>query len=525
MSQMLVILLRQDGLVCWCVAAGHIKEVLNIGYELKLLLAWLRHYPQAQVQLIVDLIEEEVYIEASPSLFQWEQSVYAAKQLRKRFPKTEFSRTLLHSVQVLPWQTSSGLLLVAGFNEDTLLIKVTGWLDAAQIAVTGIYSSVSLIPSLFEQLFFSSKARRNALAKKAYFLLMRTGKDTFRQLLMVNGQLRSTREVQLRDKSLLGQMQQLLQEVKLLDKFVHAQRILDYSVVPSLYYLGEDQEDIEIAWSVFQHSPYIETPATDQFIAASSLMEDKLAVGIASDSLLMLNLVNHPKASDYLPPIVKQAQQVKHIKTGVWLAVFAVIVALILYFVDFLIKQHSYDDSMSGLQVQHQRYQQYLTELNKKNSVGLDPAILKLSVELVDQVESVMLRQQLAPYLLSLSQVLAKHPTIQVKGVIWESLVKKSNNPNVVVNKTIDLTEFSVELSATIVVDNATRLKTVLDMMESFLATLTHSAQIAKVDILQKPVDLDSSRPLTIKAEESMQIAIQAFPFKLKIMFKDLPSL
>jgi hypothetical protein len=123
------------------------------------------------------------------------------------------------------------------------------------------------------------------------------------------------------------------------------------------------------------------------------------------------------------------------------------------------------------------------------------------------------------PYLTELARILAQHQTIQLMSVAWVAdPVSISGVPKTV----LDATDFSIELSADIVVDNKTRLNSVLQQMEAFVSTLSASPEIAQVTVLEKPLDLDSSKLLTINADDATENSLLRFPFKVNLKFKSL---
>jgi hypothetical protein len=189
------------------------------------------------------------------------------------------------------------------------------------------------------------------------------------------------------------------------------------------------------------------------------------------------------------------------------------------YFVDFYVKKLGFQSATEALTIEKTRYTAALDALNEKMHIDLPAEQIKRSVEFVTAAQQTMHNQQMRPYLTELARILAQHQTIQLMSVAWVAdPVSISGVPKTV----LDATDFSIELSADIVVDNKTRLNSVLQQMEAFVSTLSASPEIAQVTVLEKPLDLDSSKLLTINADDATENSLLRFPFKVNLKFKSL---
>jgi hypothetical protein len=516
MKDLLMICLRQESIACWRVSGNKVIAVLQFPVEPQPLFAWLKNFSGVGIHLLLDLAEEEVYIDNSPMLFPWEQTSFATRQLRKRFPKTDFCHYRFDTNKALPWESRSGFLLTSGFNDDVSLIKLLSWLEVAKTPVLSIHSLGLLLPSLFSYIWFSHRTQHEAWAEKPHFLLTRTGRDSFRQILIVNGELRTIRQIQLRDQATMDQMQQLLQEIRLLDKFVHTQKMIAYDQTPDLYYLGSNQEDSEAAWQVFQHSPY-GLAGRSAFMSVASLMPQTIDQTLVDDILPVLAFGQRNIAGNYFPKVVLDSKQYRQFQQGLWLSLLVIVIVFFGYAITFAVKTMNSDIAMNSLQQQHTRYQALVHQLQSQLHLDVPVDQLKLSVEFVDHVHATTEKQDSLPYFLDLSDVLENYPTIHLSDLAWLPSTDNQQPDN-----KMDTTAFSLHLSAVITADANTRLRQVMDKMDHFLSDLKNQPSIKQVTLLKKPIDLDSSRPLSIKAEDTIE-TVQSYPFELTLTFKAIP--
>ncbi len=512
----IVILLREDTLLCWRTVGNAMHDLVQFPIEPEPLFAWLKNFPNPSVQLVVDTLAEEVYIEPSPMLFPWEQDDFAQRHLRRRFPKTDFNQYRFDTSKAYPWESRSGLLLVSGFNEDQQLITLLSWLQSAEVAVTAIYSAALLLPRLFKEVWFSHPKQANIWHDKAHFVLSRTGVDSFRQYLIVDGNLRTVRQIQLRDQSLSEQMEQLLQEIRMLDKFVHSQKMIGYDITPDLYYLGATEEDTAVAWQIFESSPYA-SAGRGAFVATKSIAHFEGWHAADTDLIMMLAFGQRLDASDYLPPSVQKALHYQQAHNGFWALFFALAIAFVTYLVYFFVQTEGYANALASLHTQHTRYQQHLVQLQSQLDITIPVDQLKNMVETVEHIQSTSTKQVSLPYFVDLSQVLNNYPSIHVQELVWMSQSPSQTN------KKLDQESYDVVVSAVIAGNESTRLRHIMDTMDSFLKELKQKPSIAQVELLQKPVDLDSSRSITIIAEDSKEAKGQIYPFRLSIRFRRLP--
>jgi hypothetical protein len=181
----------------------------------------------------------------------------------------------------------------------------------------------------------------------------------------------------------------------------------------------------------------------------------------------------------------------------------------------FMAKAVSFDSTINALQNQHARYQALSVKFQSQLKITVPTDQLKSSVELIDSLQAASAKQEAVPYFFDFSDVLLRYPHIRLLEAAWSPDVGATSQKEI----KLDVGHFKLDISAAIVADSHMRLRTVLEMMDNFLADLTQKQSIQKVELVQKPVDLDSSRLLVIKADDRAD-SKQEYPFKIVISFK-----
>jgi hypothetical protein len=83
----------------------------------------------------------------------------------------------------------------------------------------------------------------------------------------------------------------------------------------------------------------------------------------------------------------------------------------------------------------------------------------------------------------------------------------------------LDRTDFDLLMTANIMADEHTRLRDIQNAMDAFVVDLGQKSSIAAVTIVEKPINIDSSRSLDIIAQDGGG-KVQLYPFKLLLSFK-----
>ncbi|MBP7900990.1 MAG: hypothetical protein KAZ85_03225, partial [Gammaproteobacteria bacterium] len=354
-----MLVLKQDAIVCAQLVQHLLVEVEELSYSQSVLVHWLNRHDVKQVKLILDLPEEELYVDRHPSLFPWEMKAYAERQKKRRFPSTEFMRYFYTKPVKLPWQSVSGELWLSGFNEDDMLLKLMDWLDDAEVMVQSVHSSMTLWQTMLLKTWFQGRSLLSRFEQQSLVLLVRVSQQEFRQLLFINGLLRTNRLVQIDARETDEQFKQLVQEINLLEKFAKAQKLLAQTASLHLFYMGQDTQDRHQAFSAFKQSNFASFVYEGHFTDMQSLTSDMKLTQLY-DRVMLLTLSSASLKSDYRPKIVQQVENVKQAAIALWGLWLVAVFVLFGYGLAFMTHQYETEQSIQKLAQVKQSQQEYI---------------------------------------------------------------------------------------------------------------------------------------------------------------------
>lgn len=514
-----IIVLKQDAIMCAQLTQHLLVDMDEVAHSQSALLHWLNRHDVKRVKVIIDLLEEELYVDRHPSLFPWEMKAYAERQQHRRFPSTEFSRHLYTQAPKLPWQPVAGELWLSGFNEDDMIQKLLTWLDDAQVMVSALYSSMSVLKTMMMKTWFSRHARQAAFQHQAMVLLVRTSDQDFRQLLLVNGQIRTNRQIHVEARELPEQMRLLIQEVNLLDKFAKAQKLLDQSAKLRLFYVGREAEDKQQAILAFQQSVFAEGSTKGHFADIQSLIAD-MHLSQLYDRLLVLTLSSARLSSDYRPKIVQQVDTIKKSTLTLWLSWKVAFLLLIGYGLSYLTHQHETEQATKQLMQLKQSQQDYIARYMAYNDLtfltNYTVEEIKQFVDGVDNIKQLQQHQDLLRVWKPLSQVLSAYPDVSLMKM---SLPKPSIKNGTKELQLIDASFQRVYLSLIFHASSQQKLVDMLAQVDKFVLALqsVESSRIKSVVMSQKPLDLDSGKALKLNLDDKPTLDRIPLPFEIVV--------
>jgi hypothetical protein len=484
------------------------EEVVRVSFDKDALTTWLKTVRGWSVYLVLDMIEEEVYVESLPALFDWERPLYMARQLKKRFPKTSFCHAQPIIGKGLPWQERGGLLRLQGFNDDHGLKQLITWLESSAVMLDGIYSLPFLLPSLMQNF--------NVFAhEKAVVYLVRIDADHFRQLLLIDGQVQTSRFIQVNDMSRKEQLVQMRHELSLLIKFVHGQKMLDYQIMPQMLYVTDDEADRLLAWQVFEHTPFCQRKDMDAFMALSDIQatDDHMPYETRLPALIMQQSAL-PK-THYMPALVQYVLQTRQIKQAIFWVVFLLLLGFIGYIGYFFVQTDYYEQGTTQLQHKKVEIRQQTHQIRQQFQLETSAHNLKTAVEWTRVIAQVQHNQALMQYLQDLSLVLTHFPSIQLTDIEWIAVDQAQ--------RSVLTQDYTVHVAAVILADSMTRLKTILQTLDDFVLTMQQQPSITAVKVSKKPVDIDSDNSFSVKVDDEQRDLINnpyVYPFAFTLIFK-----
>lgn len=518
-----ILVLTQDVIMC-----AHLKQHLLISmdevpHSQTALLHWLNRHQVKRVKVILDLQEEELYVDRHPNLFPWEMKAYAERQVHKRFPATDFSRFLYTQSPKLPWQTVSGDIWLSGFNEDDIIQKLINWLEDAEVMVESFHSSMSLLKALLMKTWFNHRSLQQQFNQQTQVLLVRVAAQDFRQLLIVKGHIRTNRQIHIDAKEPDEQMRLLIQEVNLLDKFAKTQKMLDPQATLAIFFLGQDREDSLQASTAFQNSVFAKTSPVKHFTDLQSMIAD-LTLDQLYQRLLVRSLSSFGLKSDYQPHLVKQVQAIRQASLAVWVLWFTGVVFLLGYVMTFMTQQHEREQANLRLSQVSQAQQSYITRYMTYNDIPIlsefSLSDIKGAMDAQDAIKQMQQQQTIEAMLVPISQVLSRHPSVTLLDVVIEAdSVQATNAPKNTTKATQDGRFKRVLLSLVIEVTPSSSLAEKIEQVNRLIADFAQVApkRFIAANVTKVPFSVDSSQALKFSLEESAKKEQLYIPFEVTL--------
>lgn len=502
-----IIVIKQAKLVCVKLKQHLVVTMAEIESNQKALTHWLKINKVERVKLILDLMEEELYVDHHPSLYMWELRTYAERQQKRRFPVTDFSRYQFSSSIQLPWNPVKGELLVSGFNEDAIVINLMSWLDKAEILVDSIHSSMSILYTMLINTWFDTRSAKIKLKSQTIVMLVRVSEQDFRQLLFVNGVIRTSRQVHLDADDYKEKMQILLQELNVLEKFAKSQKMISATDGLHIYYIGLDDDDRQQASTFFAQTSFSVLSEDSHFADMQTLMSC-VAKQHLYDRFLVLVLSSAQLASDYYPNAVGKVHQVKKARLALWMLVSSFFLLLIGYILNHLTYLHETEQSLQRMIGLQQEYRAYVDRFAIQNQNGETNSYslqhLKLTVEAIDAINAMQQERDFFPFLVPISKILADYSDIHLIKLDFSKSILPSGNAS---SDGVKLGFDHISLILEIEVEPQSRLSDKIDRVDMLIRQLNEiepkgvfSAQLVKV-----PFNVDSRQQLRLKVDNSMK--------------------
>lgn len=514
-----IITLKQDAIICARLTQHLMVGMEEVAHSQSALLSWLNYYDVKRVKIILDLSEEELYVERHPSLFPWEVKSYAERQQHRRFPSTPYTRYLYTQSPKLPWQSFSGELWQSGFNDHDIIEKLLSWLNNAEVMVESLHSSMSILKTMMLKTWFAGRVQLKNFQQQAMVLLVRVAEQDFRQLLIVDGHIRTNRQIHVDAKELPEQMRLLIQEVNLLDKFAKTQKLITQEVRLQLFYVAREAEDKQQAIQVFQKSPFAEFSPTSHFADMQSLIAD-VHLHQLYERLLALTLSSARLTSDYRPKIVQQVQAVRQGAFALWLLWAASLLFLIGYGFSYITNEYETKQSIEKLVQLKEEQQDYIARYMTYNDLDLlrtySVEDIKQVVDGVDKIQEIQQQQLLMPFWQPLSRVLSDYPDVTLMRMSFAKPIIRNGTKEIQV---IDSSIKQVNLSFILHASSQLKLVEMLGQIDRFIVALQtiEPNRIKKVTMIQKPLDLDSSKALKLNLDDKSDLDRIPLPFELLV--------
>jgi hypothetical protein len=514
-----ILLVRQHDLVGVQLTNRRIVHRVELDHRDDSLTDWILKNKVTSVKLIVDLIEEELYVEESPALYLWERSAFAERQLRRRFPVSTLANYWFSQQVGLPWIQSRGDLRLSGFNDETRLNPIMRCFDAAQVRLTSIHSSMSLFHAWIKKAFLLNHKSLTDFNTQTIALLVQVNDRAVKQFLFVSGQVRVSRTIYLESNEVTERMALLLQELRVVEKFAKAQKMMPLSHEMSLFYLARDQQEAQAFFNyVLNHRSNVSLSRNHVFDIHSQM--GALEAFPPSYDQLMINLLVQSRLdSDYLPKAVLKSQHVNQGVNALWLMSGLLLMVFVSYLSHHVNELTMMDQEIVRLSEMNQQYQLKITQLKQANDhkevEKEDLLKIKNHMNAVDAIRHIQKDRDLSQLLLPLSQVMMEFKDINITHI-------DVTFPEGEKSASVEVTEpliAHMTVSLEIQVEPDALLSAKIKQVERLVRAINESdyAISLKAKLVKSPFNVNSEASLRMRLEDRRHHEDISVPFELTI--------
>lgn len=390
---------------------------------------------KAEVKLVLDLIDEDLYFEWVPKVMPWEKAALL-KRRKERLMSDSIALSEVHSTNQTR-KSKKGrreeLFLSATISDAFKLTRFLANLEAAQVLIKGIYSKPFLLTQYYRQAIRPSLGLSKDQETLPFLIISRQSNVNYRQTFFYEGEMRLSRlvEIEADDFEASSIHKALLEETKLAITYVYNQKIIPFNAPIGLVFLEEDKEVLSNIEADCESNGVIRSSwRKEDFYFVSKTFsnfgkggqycpEDH---GCYSEQAIVGFLFNNDVKGFYSTEYVTRLQNFQTGRKALYsfnLALLAGGLAFILInSVDNFInwqKLGLLDQNIAA----HQKEKQRLTELVKLQD---DAQQIKASVEFSESVLNLRVDRLIGFNIQEFSETLKRHPNIQLSKLDWRNV-------------------------------------------------------------------------------------------------------
>ncbi|QCU90689.1 hypothetical protein [Thiomicrorhabdus sediminis] len=474
---------------------------------------------KAEAEVVLDLVEEDLYFEWSPKVMPWEKGAI----IKRRNQRLQSESVTLTEVK---WTGASHtsdegrkeeLLLAATITDSFNVSSFLAGLEQAQIIVTAIHSKPFLLESYFQKWIKPHFKLSRADAARPILLVTRQSENTYRQTFLYDGQVRLSRLIEL-DKQLSNVdeiRKALVDETKLAVTYVYNQKIVPYNSPIGYLFLDNDTTMLEGLIDVCKTLGLIRESwqENEYFVATGSYAEIAQQVCVCQhqqlgcyspQAIVDFVIAANPKGfyhTDYVNKVGYILQGRKTLIALNMLVFLGGLYYILISGVDTLVswqRQEMLDQSIVEHQVEAKR-------LEKMVKLQDDAQRIKASVEFSEAILKLKVNRLINFDIDSLSQVFARHRNIQLTDIDWKTLDRFDSNRN------------EIKISGWVFPFYETYKKPV-QWVDEFVADLQNMNGAEVVDLQKEPLNRRLNQALNIRANPG---DTRALAFSVVVRVKD----
>jgi len=489
--------------------------------DVALIDAYLSTMPEkSEADVILDLIEEDLYFEWAPKVHPWEKSGIAERR-KQRLHQDNIALSEVKwtgNVQTSADGRKEELILASTVTDSFNLSSFLQSLEEAQVILKGIHSKAFLLEEYFRKKVRGYlKLKRNDL-NKPFLLVTHQSDNVFRQTFFFNGELRLSRLVEIdKNSEDINQIRQaLIDETKLAITYVYNQKIVPFNSPISYVFLDGDQEMLDGILAKCQEEGLIRaTWEEGEYFVGTANFREITPEGInckqsgqpcySKESIVDFVFSDKPKGF-YSNAYV---DKINGFVTGqkVLIALNIVLFLSGLYYVlitgiDTIVSLQK--QAMVELKIEeHEAEKKRLQEVVKLQD---DAQQIKASVEFSEAILKLKVNRLISFDVNALSQVFSNNKNIQLSSIDWKTLDRFDSRRNEIVIKAWVFPFYETYHDPVMWVD-------------AFVKELNTIKGVEMVQLQKEPLNRQLSQTLTINAKTSN---VEALPFTVTLRVKDV---
>ena len=489
--------------------------------DVALLDAYLSTMPEsAEADVILDLVDEDLYFEWAPKVHVWEKGAIAERR-KQRIHQDTIALSQVHWTNTTKTSEDGRkeeLILSATVTDTFNVSSFLQSLEEAQIILKGIHSKAFLLEEYFNKKVRPYlKLNRHDL-KKPFLLVTRQSENTFRQTFFYGGELRLSRLVEI-DKSFEdfeAISQALIDETKMAITYVYNQKIVPFNSPIGYVFLDGEQRMLDgilakcqeegLIRATWEEDEYFVGTANFRKITPDGLnCQQEYSPCYSMQAAVDFVFSNRPKGfyhNDYVKKINVLTSGQK-----IFIAVNILIFLGGLYYVlitgiDTLLSWQKQAMLEQKIQ-QHESEKKRLQEVVKLQD---DAQQIKASVEFSEAILKLKVNRLINFDVNALSQVFAHHSNIQLSTIKWKTIDRFDSRRN------------QIDIKAWVFPFYETYHDPVM-WVDAFVAELNTIQGIEMVQLQKEPLNRQLGQALSINAKMG---EVDALPFTVTLRVKDV---
>lgn len=465
------------------------------------------------VAAVLDFVDEVIETDWFPKPFPWEKATIEKRMVQKA--SSTGAEFVNFSWQSETQKNEHGAVQqayrVVSIAQNPDLRNFFDTLEANEINLLAIYSNTFLIDGLYSSLIRKQVKISAKEMKAPTMVVFRESPHIFRQVFLENGDIKLTRLVEIDDEleGFVAILHAVVDETNLAVKYIYNQKLLPYNTPISLVYVDDDQDSQDISQELYQDNVVQASWEEGEYVVKACDYEPLMSLHFAGLDSSFRNMVatyvlqKSPKplyANDYSKTIYSfiQAKQA------------AFITAFVVLFVGLFLAGQVWVENQILASTKEALDQQTVTldaerdRIQKRIKFDSDAEDIKEIVVFSEQVLKARTDYALGYDIVSLSEIIARHPNIQLVKMEWQNA------------GTFDELMFNIEIHG-LVFPFEQAFDMPVQWVDAFVEDLKTLASVKDVTLQKEPLDRKLTQALTVP--DSIE-EVNALPFSLKVEMK-----